>query len=387
MNFESKISNRFYYGSLKNSKYLGWLSMIGMGIGCFAMVIAISVIYGFEKHIHNKLKGFEGDLRVYDFNQFDEIEKINAIKTAMPFMERRALIETKSSKRVVTIKAVKQLDESFYDLNLEGLMPTNRHIVIGKDLAMRLGIDIGDIITLSSPIDQTFGLSIPEKKKFKISGIFSTNILDYDDRFVFITLNDGEKLFKRKRNIDGYDIRINNGHSVYEVKKSLNEIFGYQVEIKTWDEQNKSLVDAMKMERYGTMIILSLIFLIAAFNLGSNLILISIQKMKDVGILRIMGAKKYSIMRIIIYLGVKRASYGAIFGLLFGLLIVLVQNKFSIIPLPYEVYFIDTLPMAVRFIDIIIIFFLSFCFILLASFISSRKLAYMNLKRSIQWMK
>jgi len=220
-----------------------------------------------------------------------------------------------------------------------------------------------------------------------ISGIFSTNILDYDDRLVFITLNDGKALFNRKKMIDGYDIRVNEKYSIEGVKKNIIELINPKISVLSWDDQNRSLVNAMRMERYGTIIVLCLIFLVSTFNLAANLTLISVQKMREIGILRVMGASENSILIIIMKLGYKRAGVGVFFGFFLGILIIIVQREFSIIPLPAEVYFIDSLPMLIYFKDVILVLFISSCFICIASFLSGRKLSQLNIKEAIQWVK
>ena len=126
-------------------------------------------------------------------------------------------------------------------------------------------------------------------KKMKISGIFSTKVLNYDESHLFITLNDGETLFKRKSGIDGYDIKLYDSKMAEVVKEKLYNLFGTKMcNIKSWKEKNKSLVDAMEMERKASIFILGLIFLVASFNLSSSLILLSIKKLKEVGMMRVL---------------------------------------------------------------------------------------------------
>ena len=201
----------------------------------------------------------------------------------------------------------------------------------------------------------------------KISGIFSTKVLNYDDSYVFIT-DDGENLFKRKDGLDGYDINLYENRAAEITENKLFDLFGQNVKVKSWQERNKSLVDAMKMERKASIFILGLIFLVASFNLSSSLILLSIKKLREVGMLRVLGARKKEIMTIMIITGVKTALKGALVGLAFGFAIILMQNYFPFIPLPSDVYFIDYLPMELNFIDFTIICTLVIIFIVLASF-------------------
>ena len=231
-------------------------------------------------------------------------------------MERKAIIKSNEDNLIVTIKAIADsLIDGFYDIPHEGNFPSNGHVIIGQTLANRLGKDIDDELTLISPIDQVFGLGFPPLKKMKISGIFSTKVLNYDDSHLFITLDDGETLFKRKSGIDGYDIKLYDSKMAKIAKEKLYNLLGQSVIIKSWKEKNKSLVDAMEMERKASIFILGLIFLVASFNLSSSLILLSIKKLKEVGMVRVLGARRKEIMNIMIFLGVKTAMKGALIGL------------------------------------------------------------------------
>ena len=388
MSWEKKVSQRFSESSRRQGWFSGLFSMIGMGVGCFAMIVSLSVMNGFETLVHNKLKGFEGDLRISGQVSEIDITELDGIETGMPFMERRGVIEEGNDQRVVTLKAVNvEKMAEFYNLPLRGETPDIGEVALGQDLAFRLGKDVGDNITVYSPVDQSFGFGLPPKMKMIISGIFSTRVLDYDDRFVFLSLQDGKKLFRRKSGLDGIDIRVLPNVDASSLKSNLGQYFGESVTVHSWEDLNRSLVDAMKMERLGTIVILSLIFLVAAFNLAGALSLISIQKIKEVGILKAMGAPPNSIQKIMIQMGMSRAGKGAIYGFALGIILVLLQNKFGWIPIPSEIYFIDALPMVLFPKDLFIVIFISILFIFTASFISGRKLAHTQIKDALQWAK
>ena len=388
MKFINVISKRFYNRSKVYGKYLGILSMLGMGVGCFAIIISISVMNGFENIVHQKLKGFEGDIRVFQNIYDPKWEKIDGVKKIIPFMERKIVLQANNVTRVVSMKAVdEEIMPEFYEIFLKGRFPRAGEIILGQDLAYRLGTEIGQEVYASSPIDHTIGFTTPYKKRFEVSGVFSTKVLNYDDQIVFGTLGDGKMLFSRKKKIDGYDIRVDRNFPIEKVKKRINSMISPESSAISWDEQNKSLVDAMKIERYATIIVLSLIFVVSTFNLISNLSLISIQKTKEIGILLTMGASKKSIQHIIMILGIKRAGIGALLGFFTGYIIINVQKQFSIIPLPTEVYFSDSLPMTIYFNDIILVLLVSFSFILTASFFSGKKLSQLDVKQALQWVK
>ncbi|MBT5782572.1 MAG: ABC transporter permease [Candidatus Marinimicrobia bacterium] len=389
MKWERKISKRFYHKTINGNKYSSLLSLLGISVGCFAMVISLSVLNGFESLVHEKLKGFDGDIRMFSsVKDLTFFENINAIESIMPFMERRGVAETSQNQKIVSLKAVdERLFKSFYDLNFRGSELKHNQIFIGEDLSHRLEKDIGGKITIYSPLDQSIGLGIPYKKEFIIAGIFKTKVLDYDDRFIFMTLDDGKNLFRRKDAIDGFDLRVDTESSIKAVKEDLKALFDNKIEIFTWKDLNRSLVDAMKIERIATMIILSLIFLVSTFHLASSLTLISYQKIKELGILRVMGASGNSIINIIVNIGIRKAGKGMIYGTGIGLLVVIMQNKISFIKIPTDIYFVQSLPMEISFSEISSIVIVSFSFIFLASFIIGRKISKINTMEALNWKK
>ena len=388
MNWIEIVSSRFINHSKISGSSTGLFSMIGMGVGCFAMIVSLSIMNGFESLVHDKLKSFDGDIRIIGSIDISEINMIDGIQSFMPYMERRGIIEDEDNQRIVSFKAIdiNKMD-TFYRFPIKGTIPKVGQIVIGQDIAYRLGKTLGDNVIISSPIDQSFGFGLPMRKEMEISGIFSTRVLDHDDRFAFLSLDDGEKIFQRKSKIDGYDIRLSSDKNDELIKSKIKAQLGNNTVVRSWDDLNRDLVDAMMMERLGTIIILSLIFLVSAFNLAVALALISIQKMKEVGILKTMGATQKSIKIIMINLGIRHAGKGAMWGYLLGIFLVIIQNLFEFIPLPSDIYFIDSLPMKIFIKDLIIVMGISFIFIMLASLISGYKLSQTQIKDALQWAK
>jgi len=391
VNWQKIIINRFYSSSNNIGYNTSIFSMIGMGVGCFAIIIALSVMNGFESQVHQRLKGFEGDLHVLDNGngQVDYFSKIQGIELTMPYMERKGVVKTNETNLIVIMKAVdEKLMQEFYDIPIEGEIPKKGQAIIGQGLANRIGKNIKDKITLFSPIDQLYGIvGLPPIKTMEISGIFSTQILNYDDSFIFITMDDGKNLFKRKRTYDGFEIRISDDTTIEAVKSELSDISAYNLNIKSWKEKNRSLIDAMRMERLGAIAILGLIFLVASFNLSSNLILLSIRKMKELGIIRAIGAPRHEIMSIIVRLGIKKAIKGSLAGIVIALLIVFIQNTFFFIPLPSKIYFIDFLPMELKMTDLLLVVIMVSTFIFFSSYFAAKKIADLKLTQALQWMK
>ena len=388
MSWKKVIVDRFYYSSNRLGFDTSIFSMIGMGVGCFAMIIALSVMNGFESIVHDRLRGFDGDLNLPDALPAEYLSNIAEIEVAMPYMERKGVIRGSLDNLIVSIKAIdEKVMDDIYEIPRKGDQLKDGNIIIGQGLAKRLGKDINDEITLFSPIDQVYGIGFPPIKRMNISGTFNTKMLNYDDSYIFMTLNDGRNLFKRKKKIDGYDIKVYDKKMVGPTKIKLYKLVGESVIIKSWQEKNKALVDAMKMERLAAFFILGLIFLVASFNLSSSLILLSIRKIKEVGMVRVLGAPKKEIMAVVILLGIKTAMKGVLFGICIALSIIFLQNEYSLIPLPSKIYFIDFLPMEISSIDFFLVCIMVSSFVILSSYFAAKKIAYLKITKALQWAK
>ena len=388
MNWENIISISFSKSNNPLVFVSKFLSVFGIAVGCFSIITALSIMNGFEKLIKNKIRGFEGDLRIsgiFDENKLNDFEDILERST---FIERKAIMEFSNEFSVLTFKAINMSKfEKVYDISYNGNRLKNGEVMVGKDLALRLGLDIGDNIFIYSPLDQTLGFGLPIKRKFIVGSIFSSNVIDYDNRYVFLTLFDGKKLFKRKLNGKSYDIRIDDDLAFDEIKNKLYSKLGQNIKIDSWEDLNKSLVDAMKLEKLGITIVLSLIFFVASFNLAMNLSLNSLQNLKEIAILRALGASKISIRKIVLYMGLKLSGIGICIGTLLSIIIVFFQSTYKFIPIPDTVYFVSYLPVDLEFKNIFLTLILSLTFSSITSYILGSKISKISIIKILQWVK
>ena len=365
-----------------------FLSVFGIAVGCFSIITALSIMNGFEKLIKDKIRGFEGDLRIsgiFDENKLNDFEDILERST---FIERKAIMEFSDEFSVLTFKAINMNKfDKVYDISYNGDRLKNGEVMVGKDLALRLGLDIGDSIFINSPLDQTLGFGLPIKRKFIVGSIFSSNVIDYDNRYVFLTLFDGKKLFKRKLNGKSYDIRIDDDLAFDEIKNKLYSKLGQNIKIDSWEDLNKSLVDAMKLEKLGITIVLSLIFFVASFNLAMNLSLNSLQNLKEIALLRALGASKISIRKIVLYMGLKLSGIGICIGTLSSIIILFFQSIYKFIPIPDTVYFVSYLPVDLEFKNIFLTLILSLTFSSITSYILGSKISKISIIKILQWVK
>lgn len=398
MNFPWYIAKRFMLGGSASgpSRFSGWIAIIGTAAGCFAMIVAVSVLRGFEQRVSEKLALIEGDLRITGLHQTVDVfavksilESEDRIAAFTPFMERKGFVESATGpQRMVQFKAV---DISKLDA-VYGLSGFNQNaeapsVFLGKQTAQRLNVGTGYTLNLMSPLDQTFGLGLPKKVQMKIGGIFQTDVLDYDDRLVFIPLQTGRDLFSRKRGIEGVDIRLKAGVDLIKIQKQLAHQLPEGLTVSTWKEFHSGLVGAMKMERIGALAVLSLIIVVAGFNLASTLFLVTVQRTKELGILRAMGATKNRIRKIILSQGTMIGGTGISAGLLLGLSLVVIQNQTGFIPLPQEIYFLDSVPMLLNLMDVGVVAVISTLLVLLFTVLAARRSNLLRLREAIWYEK
>ncbi len=395
MRFSTYIAKRFMLGGkgAGTSRFTGWIAIIGMAIGCFALIISIAVLNGFELQVADKIIGFEGDLRFSKIDSniaqdiYKHLENDSNISQIVPFMERKGIVLTSNnSVRMVSFKAV-SFDQinGFYNLGLDSIevKKNTPQLLLGTLLAERLQVGVGDNIKIMSPIDNPIQIGLPRILNAEVAGIFQIDVLDYDDRIVFIPLKYGKQLFLRKKSVDGYDTRLVNRNNIDAVKEEMRSHFGSDTRIESWEDIHEGLFNAMRMERIGAIIVLSLIVLVAAFNLTSTLVLVTYQKIREIGILRTLGASANVIKTIIIKQGILIGGIGAIVGIVLSVGIVISQNYLGFLPLPQDIYAFDKLPMVLSVRDVILVPFIAFLLIILSSYIAAKRAMLIEPKEAV----
>ena len=382
MTFSRLIAKKFLLKSKvsSSSKITGWIAVVGLAVGCMAMVLSLSVLNGFENRVIDRIIGFESDLRLTKINDWDSaidlISNFDEVKETMPFQERKGLILGRgNAKRMVSLKAV-NMDKisSFYDFNsFTKVESADLPIVyLGEMTARRLNVDKGDIVRIFSPIDYGYSWGLPVQIQCIVGGVFNIQVLDLDDKIAFIPSQIGAKIFSRKTMPDGIDIRLHDDTDVESVAIKISEkIIGAKIE--SWGDLHSELFGAMQFERVGTLAVLSLIILVACFNLIATLVLITAQKTREFGILQVLGASRTSIKSIIFNQGLIISVTGIFSGLFISLVFIFCQNYFGIITLPQDIYFTPYLPMEISANDIIVILSISFLMVFVSINIAARR--------------
>ena len=391
MNFTSKIAKNFMFTRKEAGpiRITGLISIIGIAVGTMAMVLSVSVLNGFESRIVDKVVGFEGDIKLRgDFKYEDSLERLTNIKGVdqiLPYIDRVGLmIANDNSTRMIKFKSIDlNKIENFYDINI-GVIDNHYQpkIVIGKTTASRMNLRVGDELKIMSPLDQNTILGFPKQVRVVVGGIFNIQVLDFNDKIAFIEKEVGRRLFLRKNKYDGIDIRIKKESSLNDTKSDINSLFP-DINLETWKDLHSNLFSAMKLERIGSLIVLSLIVLVGCFNLSTTLMLVATQKIKQYGILSALGATKNMIRSIIIKQGVLTGTIGISIGITLGLFLVIIQNIFGVIKLPGDIYFTSHLPMVFYFSDFLLILLISTTMVLFSSMIAARRTNLATVKNSL----
>ena len=391
MNLYYHIAKQFFFSLNDIGRITKKISIIGIGLGSFALIISISVLNGFEQKLDEKISNFDGHIRISGLEQkFDisKIELLEGIVSTSFSLDRKGIINHASDQSVVTFKQVDYNKiKSFYKVPFVGNNPNENEILIGNDIATRLGVRVGDEVIISSPLDNVSFLGFPPAVRTKVSGIFYSKILDYDNKYIFISNNIGKKLFHNISNLKSLDVKVKNSLEINSIKKRLVSLLDNGKTIESWKDRNSALVSAIEMEKIGSIFVLSLIILVASFSMSSTLSLITIKKIKDIGILRLLGMKLGDVRKIIIFQTLIIGLKGLFWGMVCGAGLVFFQNFFNIISLPSDIYAMETLPMILTSEDIGMVFFINALIIIIAGIFGGKKFLKHDPLELLKWVK
>jgi lipoprotein-releasing system permease protein len=260
-------------------------------------------------------------------------------------------------------------------------------ILLGATLANRLGVELYDNVVLFSLKEGslTTGWSQPKASKLIIRGIFETGMYEYDASLAYISLSNAQKLFNMGNKVTGLHVKLDNLYQAEKVAKLMEEKLGYHYYALDWMHLHKNLFSWMQLEKYAMFIVLSLIVAVAAFNIISTLIMVVIEKRKDIGIMKSMGSTNPSIMKIFMFEGLVVGAIGVVLGSFFGYVLCWVQRTFNVISLPAEIYFISSLPVEMRPLDFLLVAIATMLLTFLATVYPARRAAQLSPVEAIRY--
>lgn len=376
---EKMIAFRYLRSKRKESfiSIIAAFSLIGIALGVATLIVVMAVMNGFRTEITNKILGITGHINIYSYerqlNNYKELSEriavVPGVTSAVPVIEGQVMANTEFGNAGAIIKGIQKeelikkhiISTNIKNGSLEQFKGKN-HIVIGKPLAYALGVSAGDKVTLISPQGNATALgTIPRLKRYTIAAIFEAGMYEYDNSIVFMPLEAAQVFFKLKNSANLIEITTSNPHNSHIISDEIASLTEHQYQVRDWQLTNASLFNALKVERNVMFLILTLIVLIAAFNIISSLIMLVNDKKKDIAILRTMGASRASITRIFFIcgssIGVSGTFLGFILGISFALNIEtirqwlesLIGNKLF----DPMIYFLTELPAEVRADDVI----------------------------------
>ena len=386
---EKEIALRY----LKTRKKDGFLniisifSFIGISLGVAVLIIVMSVMNGFRTELINKIVGFNAHISIKPYERLINLDKLNdsylklISNNLILSNSGEAIITTKNNTKGILLRGYKNEDFSKLEISKNKKIQGNKntlkknYISIGKELSFDLNLQLGDNISIMSPAGiKTIIGTLPKQETFFISSIFDSGLADFDSNVAFVNLSTLESFFDYNKDDRNLEIYLKSPSSIEEIKPTIQKIFDNEF-VYTWADMNSSLFSALKVERNVMFIILSLIIIVAAFNIISGLTILVKNKTRDIAILKSIGVLNKSIMKIFflvgITIGITATAFGIIMGVLFSLYIEnfrqFLSDTFNVSLFPEEIYFLSTMPSEINPTSIIII---SLCSIFITIIVS-----------------
>jgi len=350
---------------------IGWFSLIGIGLGVATLIIVMSVMNGFRHDLFQRVLGLNGHMNLYalqgtlsDYTPLlERIKKVPEVVSVSPTVEAQALV-TKDGVasgvfvRGVMPEALRQRATIAHHIVSGSLDEfANDGIAIGVRMSQRLNVRVGDTITLISPVSKStvFGAA-PRLRGYKVAAVFDVGMFEYDNNFIFMPLHAAQTFLSMNDHVTALEIFVEDPQHLLRAREDVVEAVNIpQYRLLDWQQNNSSFFTALQVERNVMFLILTMIILVAAFNIISSLIMLVKDKGRDIAILRTMGATRGMIMRIFFLNGASIGVIGTLFGLVLGLFIAhnieglrqIVQHLTHTDPFSPEVYFLTRMPSVV----------------------------------------
>ena len=386
---EKEITFRFLKARKKDGflNIISIFSFIGISLGVAVLIIVMSVMNGFRSELINKIVGFNAHITVQTYEKeivIDDLNKtnLNLISNDLILSNSgEAVIIQKDISKGIVLRGYSKNDFSKLKIIRDETFIGQRnnlvknYISIGKELSFTLGLKIGDDVTImsSTGVETIIG-NLPKKKTFTVFSLFESGLADFDNNIAFINLDTLDEFFNLSKNERNLEIYLKNPQKIENQKFIVQQIFPNEF-VFSWADTNSSLFSALKVERNVMFIILSLIIIVAAFNIISGLTILVKNKTRDIAILKSIGVLNKSIVKIFFLVGVIIGTSATIFGILLGVIFSMyvenlrqfLSNVFDISLFPEEIYFLSTMPSEINLSSIFII---SLCSILITIIVS-----------------
>lgn len=346
------------------------ISIGGVAVGVMALLVVLSVMSGFHEDLQKKILGINAHIVLLDakgilYDHENVIKKLKGDKdvvSASPFVLGQVMASFGNKGQGVYIRGIDpSLEATTTDIvnhikegSLGGLDPKDGlpGIIIGRELASRLGVFMNDTINILSPTSEIGPLGmLPKVKAFKLAGIFEVGMFEYDSNLVMVNIRQAQEFFGFKGAVTGIEVRISDIYMAAVVRERIQKSLGFSYYAKDWMQMNKNLFSALRLEKFAMFVILILIILVASFNIVSTLIMNVIEKQREIAILKTIGATNKGIMSIFVIQGFFIGLAGTAIGLTGGYALSYILNTYQIIKLPPDIYYLSHLPVKMKLSD------------------------------------
>ena len=376
--YELFISLRYLKARRKQAfvSVISFISIGGVAIGVMALIIVLGVMTGFSDDLRTKILGAKSHLVIYqlgagmpDYREIiKEVKTVAGVVSATPAILNQVMISSPSNTVGPMIKGIDPVsaptvtnlgsiikEGTLQDLDKE--LPSGLPgIILGKELAMILGVVTGDEIKIISPFGtMTPAGMVPRASRFQVVGIFDSGMYEYDSSLAYVSLAQAQNFFNQPDVATEIEVKVEDIYRVKQLSLKIQEHLGARYQVRDWMEMHKNLYAALKLEKMAMFIILVLIILVASFNIVGTLIMVVRDKHKDIAILKSMGAQSLSIMKIFILEGLIIGLTGTVLGILGSFVVAALQNTYHIVGLPPDVYYISHLIIKITPRDLILV--------------------------------
>ncbi len=380
MSFEFFIGSRYLRTRQKQAfiSLITILSIAGVTVGVMALIVVIAVMTGFESDLKSRILGVESHIVIMRHNApfsdyrniLEHVKNTDGVEAATPFINSQVILRSSLSVSGAVLRGIDpdsadKVIKNFDKVSLQNLKDTEQRestsismpgIIIGKQLAKNLGVMQGDTVYLISPKGMISPIGhIPTMKRFKVVGLFESGMYEYDRSLAYIHIKNAQKILRMGDSVNGIEVRVNNIYNARNIADRIVKELGFQYWARDWMQMNQNLFAALKLEKTVMFIILALIVLVAAFNIASTLIMMVMEKTKDIAILKAMGATNKSIRKIFVFKGIVIGFIGTTLGVCLGFILCTVLKYYQFIELPGDVYYITTLPVKLELLDVVLI--------------------------------
>lgn len=380
MKFELFVGRRYFQSKPDQTiiALITALSIMGVIIGVTALIVVIGVMAGFESDLKTRIMGIEPHLIIdrdgqplaEDMLITESGKQIPGLKAIWPVVEFHAIVQSDARVAIALIKGVapEAAGEGLEMPNLAllnqpldlpaGMAPADSlpPLVIGREMARALGIIRGDTVFVVSPNGTLTPMGfLPYKKRFRVADFFQTGMYEYDGSLIFMHLKDAQGLSRIKNGVSAIELRIDDMFEIETFTEKFKSILKGDYRFRDWRQLNKNLFSALKLEKTAMFIILTLIILVATFSIASALVMLVIEKTKDIAIFKAMGATNAAIRKIFILQGMLIGIIGTTIGVIVGTILCYLQTTYQWIRLPDDVFYISAVPVDLHVADVALV--------------------------------